>query len=149
MASRNIVMKKTKHVVMISFVVVFGLLVFWIFQLIRSFFQRSNVYNQRDLRPRFLHSQFLYHFYMAISFRTNLSCICEGKKYLLLMKNFQSETNIQRFTPLIGMTSKGFPQGLISYFLLFLPWNLLIISASVPLRAYYEWVLQILMGAVM
>ena len=31
MANRNIVMKKTKHVVMISFVVVFGLLVFWIF----------------------------------------------------------------------------------------------------------------------
>ena len=37
------------------------------------------------------------------------------------MKNFQSETNIWRFTPLIGMTSKGFPRGLISYFLLFLP----------------------------
>ena len=28
MASRNIVMKKTRHVVMISFIVVFGLLVF-------------------------------------------------------------------------------------------------------------------------
>ena len=38
MGSRNNVMKKTKHVVMISFVVVFGLLVFWIFWLIRSFF---------------------------------------------------------------------------------------------------------------
>ena len=60
-------------------------------------------------------------FYMAISSRTNLSCTCVGKKYLLLMKNFQSETNLWRFTPLIGMTSKGFPRGLISYFLLFLP----------------------------
>ena len=65
------------------------------------------------------------------------------------MKNFQSETNIWRFTPLIGVKSKGFPRGLISYFLLFLPWNLLITSAAVPLRAYYEWVLQLLMGAVM
>ena len=65
------------------------------------------------------------------------------------MKNLQSETNFWRFSPLNGMTSKGFPRGLISYFLLFLPWNLLITSASVPLRAYYEWVLQILMGAVM
>ena len=65
------------------------------------------------------------------------------------MKNFQSETNIWQFTPLNGMTSKGVPRGLISYFLLFLPRNLLMIPASVPLRAYYEWVLQILMGAVM
>ena len=41
---------------------------------------------------------------MAISSRTNLSCICAGKKYLLLMKNVRSETNIWRFTPLNGMT---------------------------------------------
>ena len=65
------------------------------------------------------------------------------------MKNFQSETNIWQFTPLNGMTSKGFPQGLISYFLWFLPRNLLRIPASVPLEAYYEWVLQILTGALM
>ena len=58
---------------------------------------------------------------MAISSRTNLSCICVGKKYLLLMKNFRGETNIWRFTPLNGMTCKGFPPGLISYFLFFLP----------------------------
>ena len=46
--------EKTIYVVLNSFAVVFGLFWFLIFWLIRSLFQRSNVYNQHDLRPRFL-----------------------------------------------------------------------------------------------